>query len=82
MTAASSHSFDHREGPQRARRRLGRAALAGLAGLAAFAAQAAMAQGTRLEKVELQSQPGEQLDWVLVLDDESRSFPPPGKHQP
>jgi type IV pilus assembly protein PilQ len=68
MTAASSHSFDHREGPQRARRRLGRAALAALAGLAAFAAQAAMAQGTRLEKVELQSQPGEQLEVRLVLD--------------
>ena len=68
MTAASSHSFDHREGPQGARRRLGRAALAALAGLAAFAAQAAMAQGTRLEKVELQSQPGEQLEVRLVLD--------------
>jgi type IV pilus assembly protein PilQ len=69
MTAASSHSIDHREGPQGARRRLGRAALAALAGLAAFAAQAAMAQvGTRLEKVELQSQPGEQLEVRLVLD--------------
>ncbi len=68
MTAASSHSFDHREGPQGARRRLGRAALAALAGLAAFAAQAAMAQGTRLEKVELQSQPGGQLEVRLMLD--------------
>ena len=69
MTAASSHSIDHREGPQGARRRLGRAALAALAGLAAFATQAAMAQvGTRLEKVELQSQPGEQLEVRLVLD--------------
>ena len=69
MTAASSHSFDHREGPQGARRRLGRAALAALAGLAALATQAAMAQvGTRLEKVELQSQPGEQLEVRLVLD--------------
>jgi len=69
MTAASSHSIDHREEPQVARRRLGRAALAALAGLAAFAAQAAMAQvGTRLEKVELQSQPGEQLEVRLVLD--------------
>jgi type IV pilus assembly protein PilQ len=69
MTAASSHSIDHREGPQGARRRLGRAALAALAGLAAFAAQAALAQvGPRLETVELQSQPGEQLEVRLVLD--------------
>jgi hypothetical protein len=22
--------------------------------------------------------PGEQLDWILVLDDASRNFPPPG----
>jgi hypothetical protein len=27
-------------------------------------------------------QPGEQLDWVLVLDDAAKSFPPPGKRQP
>ncbi len=24
--------------------------------------------------------PGDDLDWVLVLDDKSRNFPPPGKH--
>jgi len=69
MTAASSHSIVHREGPQGARRRLGRAALSALAGLAAFVAQAAMAQvGTRLERIELQPQPGEQLEVRLVLD--------------
>jgi type IV pilus assembly protein PilQ len=47
-------------------RRLG---LAALAGFAACAAQAALAQvGTRLEKVELQAQSGEQLEVRLVLD--------------
>jgi len=25
-------------------------------------------------------EPGEMLDWVLVLDDESKHFPPPGTH--
>jgi type IV pilus assembly protein PilQ len=60
------HTIDRREGPSRAIRRLG---LAALAGLAAFAAQVALAQvGTRLEKVELQPQPGEQLEVRLVLD--------------
>jgi type IV pilus assembly protein PilQ len=43
--------------------------LAALAGMAALAAQVAAAQvGTRLEKVELQPQPGEQLEVRLVLD--------------
>jgi len=74
MTAASSHSIVHREGPQGARRRLGRAALAALAGLAAFVRTAAMAQvGTRLERIELQPQPGEQLEVRLVLDGPARS---------
>lgn len=66
MTAASLHTIDRRGGPSGAVRRLGFAALAGLA---AFAAQVAFAQvGTRLEKVELQPQPGEQLEVRLVLD--------------
>jgi type IV pilus assembly protein PilQ len=43
--------------------------LAALAGFAALSAQVAAAQvGTRLEKVELQPQPGEQLEVRLVLD--------------
>lgn len=66
MTAASLHTIDRRGGPSGAVRRLG---LAALAGFAAFTAQAAAAQaGTRLEKVELQPQPGEQLEVRLVLD--------------
>jgi type IV pilus assembly protein PilQ len=66
MTAASLHTIDRRGGPSGALRRLG---LAALAGMAALAAQVAAAQvGTRLEKVELQPQPGEQLEVRLVLD--------------
>jgi len=69
MTAASLHTINRREGPSGATRRRSRAALAALAGFAAFAAQVALAQGgTRLEKVELQPQPGEQLEVRLVLD--------------
>jgi type IV pilus assembly protein PilQ len=66
MTAASLHTIDRRGGPSGALRRLGFAALAGFA---ALDAQVAAAQaGTRLEKVELQPQPGEQLEVRLVLD--------------
>lgn len=66
MTAASLHTIDRRGGPSGVLRRLGFAALAGWA---ALAAQAAIAQaGTRLEKVELQPLPGEQLEVRLVLD--------------
>jgi len=66
MTAASLHTIDRRGGPSGALRRLG---LAALAGFAALATQVAIAQvGTRLEKVELQPQPGEQLEVRLVLD--------------
>ena len=66
MTAASLHTIDRRGGPSGALRRLG---LAALAGFAALAAQVAAAQvGTRLEKVELQPQPGEQIEVRLVLD--------------
>ena len=65
MTAASLHTIVHRGGPSGAMRRLGLA----LAGFAAFVAQAAFAQaGTRLEQIELQPQPGEQLEVRLVLD--------------
>ena len=66
MTAASLHTIDRRGGTSGALRRLG---LAALAGFAALTAQAALAQvGTRLEKVELQPQPGEQLEVRLLLD--------------
>ena len=66
MTAASLHTIDRRGGTSGALRRLG---LAALAGLAALVTQAALAQvGTRLEKVELQPQPGEQLEVRLLLD--------------
>ena len=69
MTAASPHTIHRREARPGAVRRSSRAALAALAGLAAFAAQVALAQvDTRLEKVELQPQPGERLEVRLVLD--------------
>ncbi len=66
MTAASLHTIHRRGGPSGALRRLGSAALAGLATLVA---QAALAQAaTRLEKVELFPQPGDQLEVRLRLD--------------
>jgi type IV pilus assembly protein PilQ len=68
MTAASSHVNNRRKGecrPGRARP----AALVALAGVLAFAAQTAFAQAQiHLTKVELQPQPGEQLEVRLVLD--------------
>ena len=65
MTAASSH-VNHRRTGSRPRRP---AALVALAGALAFVAQAVLAQATTLlEKVELQPQPGEQLEVKLVLD--------------
>ena len=65
MTAASLHTIVRRGGPSGAMRRLGLA----LAGFAALVAQAAFAQAaTRLEQIELQPQPGEQLEVRLVLD--------------
>ena len=67
MTAASLHTINRRA--PRAHRRCWRGALAALAGAAAFVTQTALAQvGTRLEKVELQPQPGEALEVRLVLD--------------
>jgi type IV pilus assembly protein PilQ len=69
MTAASSqpnHRRASRPGAPLARRP---AALAALAGMLALAASAAWSQAaTRLEKVELQPQPGEQVEVRLVLD--------------
>ncbi len=65
MTAASSH-VNHRHTGSRRRRP---AALVALAGALVFVAQAAFAQATTLlEKVELQPQPGEQLEVKLVLN--------------
>jgi type IV pilus assembly protein PilQ len=69
MTAASLHTINRRAGAAGARRRRRPAALVALAGVAAFVAQVALAQvGTRLEKVELQPQQGDQLEVRLVLD--------------
>jgi type IV pilus assembly protein PilQ len=70
MTAASSHVNNRRMEARRADRpRRHPAALVALAGLFAFVAQAAFAQAqTKLTKVELQPQPGEQLEVRLVLD--------------
>ncbi len=69
MTAASLHSIDPREGARGALRRPKPAALAALAGFVALVAQTAFAQvATRLEKVEVNPQPGEQVEVKLVLD--------------
>jgi type IV pilus assembly protein PilQ len=66
MTAASSHVNHRRPGAGR-RRTFRSAALVALAGALVFVAEAALAQ-TTLQKVELQPQPGEQLEVKLVLD--------------
>ncbi len=70
MTAASFHTIDPRHGAREAHRRTRPAALAALAGLAAFLlAQTAFAQvASRLEKIEVNPQPGEQIEVKLVLD--------------
>ncbi len=69
MTAASSHVNNRRTGAHRPGRAARPAALVALAGVLAFVAQAAFAQApSRLTKVELQPQPGEQLEVRLVLD--------------
>lgn len=68
MTAASSHVNLRRQEAGRSRP-LRPAALVALAGALVFVAQAALAQATtNLTKVELQPQPGEQLEVKLVLD--------------
>ncbi|MDH4166557.1 MAG: type IV pilus secretin PilQ [Gammaproteobacteria bacterium] len=69
MTAASSHVNHRRPEAGRLHRPFRAAALVALAGALAFAAQAALAQApTRLTRVELQPQPGNQLEVKLVLD--------------
>lgn len=69
MTAASSHVNNRRSGALRPGRKPIPAALVALAGVLAFVAQVASAQAqTRLTKVELQPQPGEQLEVRLLLD--------------
>jgi type IV pilus assembly protein PilQ len=69
MTAASLHTIDTRHGARETHRRPRPAALVALAGLAALLAQSAFAQvATRLEKIEVNPQPGEQLEVKLVLD--------------
>jgi type IV pilus assembly protein PilQ len=68
MTAASSHVNLRRQEAGRSRP-FRPAALVALAGALVFVAQAALAQATtHLTKVELQPQPGEQLEVKLVLD--------------
>jgi type IV pilus assembly protein PilQ len=69
MTAASLH-IDHRPtGAPTARPSRARVTLTAFAATLAFAAQAVFAQAaTRLEKVEVQPQPGEQIEVRLVLD--------------
>ena len=75
MTAASSHVNNRRSVVLRPDRKYRPAALVALAGVLAFVAQVALAQAqTRLTKVELQSQPGAQLEVRLVLDGPA---PPP-----
>src|SRR6476661_5950789 len=65
MTAASLHTTHRRAGARAPRRR----GLVALAGALVFAAQTAFAQvAIRLEKVELQPMPGEQVEIRLVLD--------------
>jgi type IV pilus assembly protein PilQ len=69
MTAASFNTIEPREGERQAHGRRRPAALVALAGLAAFIAQAALAQDAlHLQKVEVQPQPGEQVEVRLVLD--------------
>jgi type IV pilus assembly protein PilQ len=69
MTAASSHVNLRRPEAGRPHRPVRAAALVALAGALAFAAQAALAQAaTRLTSVELQPQPGNQIEVKLVLD--------------
>jgi type IV pilus assembly protein PilQ len=66
MTAASLHTINRRHGAPLTRRARP-SALAAVAGVIALVAQAAFAQvENRLERVELQPQPGEQLEVRLV----------------
>src|SRR5512135_2857119 len=68
MTAASFNSTESREGARQAHGWRRPAVLVALAGIAAFLAHTAFAQDAlRLEKVEVQPQPGEQVEVRLVL---------------
>jgi type IV pilus assembly protein PilQ len=67
MTAASSPVTNRRAGIPRPARAIRTAALVALAGLLACTAQGALAQ-SRLTKVEVQSQPGDQLEVRLIHD--------------
>lgn len=69
MTAASFNTIEPREGARQSHGRRRPAALVALAGLAAFLAQAVFAQDAlRLEKVDVQPQPGQQVEVRLVLN--------------
>src|SRR5512137_2263523 len=69
MTAASSHVIHRRPEAGRHYRPFRVTALVALTGALVFAAQAALAQAaTRLTGVEVQPQPGNQLEVKLVLD--------------
>jgi len=69
MTAASFNTIETREGARQAHGRRWPAALVALAGIAAFVARTALAQDAlHLEKIEVQPQPGEQVEVRLVLD--------------
>jgi type IV pilus assembly protein PilQ len=69
MTAASSHVIHRRPEAGRRYRPFRVTALVALTGALVFAAQAAFAQAaTRLTRVEVQPQPGNQIEVKLVLD--------------
>lgn len=69
MTAASFNTAESRTGAPRPLVRRRSAALAALAGIAAFAAQAAWGQAAlKLERVDVQPQPGDQVEVRLELD--------------
>ncbi len=69
MTAASFNTIETRDGQRQVRGRRRPAALIALAGVAAFIAHTALAQdGLLLEKVDVQPQPGQQVEVRLVLN--------------
>ncbi|MCJ7453242.1 MAG: type IV pilus secretin PilQ [Steroidobacteraceae bacterium] len=69
MTAASFNTIETRDGQRQARGRRRPAALIALAGVAAFIAHTALAQDALLlEKVDVQPQPGQQVEVRLVLN--------------
>ena len=69
MTAASFNTIETRDGARLAHGRRRPAALIALAGVAAFIAHTALAQdGLLLEKVDVQPQPGQQVEVRLELN--------------